>query len=119
MNLAPALRPILAIAGVRPDNSFVSFENDKLHLHMGDLFREHIPLAQISLARSGRRSWVPRRGGLTLPGSGKGMVELALARPLSVRLLGRPFAVQRLTFSVDGAQEFLAELLKRQPSEKG
>ncbi|MFN8035301.1 MAG: hypothetical protein U0V73_05150 [Acidimicrobiia bacterium] len=100
------------LAGMIAPACWVEVDGDVLRAQMGPACRADIPLAAIASAR--RRGWhwwygyggrIYGRKGVGFVGTGRGVVELELSKPVTVRVLWRK-SCTRFAVSVEDPDAF-------------
>lgn len=116
MRLSRAWRPLLAIFGGTPGDSFVDVGPEQVRFRFGFTFDQRIPRAQIEGAAAVKHAWwlgigwkiAP--GMVALIGDTAGVVEVRLREPRRVRLVGIPWRYQKLRVSLQDPEAFIKDV---------
>jgi hypothetical protein len=119
MRLGPVWRPLLALFGGTPGDSFVDVGPEEVRFRFGFTFDQRIPRAQITGVVPVKHSWWMGIGWkigpgvVALIGDSAGVVEVRLRESRRVRLLGIPWRYQRLRVSLQEPDSFISEIRTR------
>jgi hypothetical protein len=117
MRLDPVWRPLLALFGGTPGNSFVEVNAGSVRFHFGWFFDESVPLTEI--AGAGRTAWpllggigwrVATRRRIGLIGSRQGVVDVRFRSARRMRFVFIPWQCRGIAVSLEDPDGFIAAL---------